>query len=63
MPVISIELAPISPEKKEELIRSFTKIASDTLGIPEQSFVVLVKEYPYDAIGVGGIPLSQVVKN
>ena len=62
MPVISIDVAPISPEKKEELIRSCTRIASEILDIPQQSFTVLIKEYPRDAIGVGGNPLSQMGK-
>lgn len=60
MPVISIELAPISSEIKEQLIKVFTKSAAEITKIPEEKFVVLVKEYPTDAIGVGGKPLSQL---
>jgi 4-oxalocrotonate tautomerase family enzyme len=59
MPVISIELGPVSPDVKEVLIRSLTEAAADATKIPEQNFVVLVKEYPLDGIGVGGTPLSQ----
>jgi len=58
MPVISVEIAPVSTEIKEELIRSLTKTTSEITNIPEESFIVLVKEYPPEAIGVGGTPLS-----
>ncbi|HWQ65475.1 MAG TPA: 4-oxalocrotonate tautomerase DmpI [Methanospirillum sp.] len=61
MPVISIEIGPVSAEVKEELIRSLTQAASAATKIPEQTFVVLVKEYPLDAIGVGGTALSRRV--
>lgn len=59
MPVISVEIAPLKSEVKEELIRSLTKTASSITQIPESSFIVLVKEFPADSIGVGGIPLSK----
>ena len=58
MPVISIELGPVSPEVKESLIETLTKNAAEITKIPEPAFVVIVKEYPLDAIGVGGKPLS-----
>ena len=61
MPVISIELGPVSAEVKSELIRKFTKTAAEITKIPESAFVVLIKEYPVNAIGVGGIPLSERV--
>lgn len=59
MPVISLDIAPLSTEKKEELIRTLTKITSEITQIPEASFIVLINELPVDAIGVGGVPLSQ----
>ncbi|NLV25728.1 MAG: 4-oxalocrotonate tautomerase [Methanomicrobiales archaeon] len=59
MPVISIEMGPANSEVKEQLIKTLTKDAAKITKIPEQSFIVLVKEYPIDGIGVGGQPLSQ----
>ncbi len=59
MPVISVEIAPLAPGVKEELIKSLTNTTSAITKIPEESFIVLVKEYPADAIGVGGTPLSK----
>jgi len=61
MPVISIELGQVSAETRAELISSLTKTAADVTKIPPEKFVVLIKEYPRDAIGVGGIPLSKLV--
>jgi len=63
MPVITIELWPESPEVKAELIQKLTKTASDITKLPQSAFFVYVREYPTDAIGVGGTPLSQQVQN
>ena len=59
MPVITIDLWPVSQEVKAELIQKLTKTASDITSIPETAFFVYIREYHTDAIGVGGIPLSQ----
>ncbi len=63
MPVITIDLWQVSPETKTELIKRLTKTASEITRLPETAFFVYVREYPADAIGVGGIPLSQQVPN
>jgi 4-oxalocrotonate tautomerase len=59
MPVITIDLWKVSPEIKAELIEKLTKTASDITKLPKPAFFVYVREYPLDAIGVGGTPLSQ----
>ena len=59
MPVISVELGPVSSEMKSELIKKLTKTTAEITKIPESAFVVLIKEYEINAIGVGGIPLSE----
>lgn len=59
MPVITIDLWPVSHEQRVELIRNLTKTASEITKLPPQTFFVYVREYPKDAIGTGGIPLSQ----
>lgn len=61
MPVISIELGPVSAETRAKLISTLTKTAADVTNIPPEKFIVLIKEYPKDAIGVGGIQLSKLV--
>jgi 4-oxalocrotonate tautomerase len=59
MPVITIDLWAVSPETKAELIEKLTKTASEITKLPPAAFFVYVREYPRDAIGVGGVPLSQ----
>lgn len=59
MPVITIDLWKVSPETKAELIRNLTTTASEITKLPPAAFFVYVREYPTDAIGVGGVPLSQ----
>jgi 4-oxalocrotonate tautomerase len=63
MPVITIDLWPVSHEAKAELIQKLTKTASDITKLPPSAFFVYIREYPTDAIGVGGVPLSQQVPN
>lgn len=60
MPVITIDLGQVTPDVKAALIRDLTTTASEITKIPESSFFVFVREYPLDAIGVGGTPLSQM---
>lgn len=60
MPVITIDLWKVSPETKAELIANLTKTASEITKLPPQTFFVYVREYPNDAIGIGGTPLSQM---
>ena len=59
MPVITIDLWNVSQETKADLIARLTKTASEITKLPEAAFFVYVREYPLDAIGTGGVPLSQ----
>lgn len=61
MPVITIEAGKMDKEQKEALIYAFTKSGSEILKIPEQKFVVLLKENNPDNIGTGGEMLSKVI--
>lgn len=63
MPVITIDLWQVSHEVRVELIQKLTKTASEITKLPPSAFFVYVREYPTDAIGIGGIPLSQQVPN
>jgi len=58
MPIISIELGPITKEKKTQLVQVLTRDASEITGIPQDKFVVLIRELELDNIGVGGQLLS-----
>ena len=61
MPVITIEAGKISTDQKHALIQGLTQVGSDTLQIPSEAFVVLIKENHSDNIGTGGKMLSQVL--
>ena len=61
MPFIKLEGGKIDKEKKEELISELTRVASETLGIPKDAFIVLIKENEMDNWGTGGKVLSKVL--
>jgi len=61
MPFIKLEAGKMDKDKKEKLISEFTKIASETLGIPEEAFTVLIKENDTDNWGIGGKVLTNVM--
>jgi 4-oxalocrotonate tautomerase len=59
MPVIKVEIAKATKEKKKEMIEKLTKTMSEITNIPEQAFTVYIDEHDPDNIGVGGVPLSE----
>jgi 4-oxalocrotonate tautomerase family enzyme len=59
MPVITMDSAALAPGVKTVLIRSLTRAAAEATGLPEASFIVLLRDLPADAIGIGGVPLSE----
>ena len=61
MPFIKIEAGKMSKEQKAKLQAGFTKLASETLGINESAFTVLIKENEMDNWGVGGKMLSDIL--
>ena len=63
MPVITLDGPFLSPEKKEQLVKEFTQLASEITNIPKEAFVVFIKENPYENMGQGGILISEKLKN
>ncbi|NVN96452.1 MAG: tautomerase family protein [Bacteroidetes bacterium] len=63
MPVITLDGPFLSEEKKEKLVKEFTKIASQIINIPEETFVVFIKENPYENMAQGGILISEKLKH
>jgi len=61
VPYIQMEAGKLTKEQKEQLISGLTKVASETLGIPEEKFIVLLKENELDNWGTGGKMLSKVL--
>ena len=62
MPVITIDTATLTREKKEQLVATLTRNASDITGIAPEKFIVLINELERDNIGVGGQLLSDILK-
>lgn len=63
MPVITIEAGKLDGEKKSKLISEVTSKASEIMNVPEQAFIVFIKENEIENIGVGGSQLSSQMKN
>lgn len=62
VPIIVLEGPKLSKEQKRMLVKEFTKIASEITRIPEQAFIVSIKENDQDNVGVGGVLLSERIK-
>jgi 4-oxalocrotonate tautomerase len=60
MPVITLEAGKLNKEQKIQLVKEFTATASKVMNIPEQAFMVLLKENEPENIGVGGELLSEI---
>ena len=59
MPVVTVETPALAAAVKRALITSLTRAAAEATGYPEASFIVIIRETPADAIGIGGVPLSE----
>jgi 4-oxalocrotonate tautomerase len=59
MPVITLEAGKLNKEQKSQLVKEFTNIASKIMNVPEQAFIVLLKENEPDNIGLCGQLLSE----
>jgi 4-oxalocrotonate tautomerase len=62
MPVITIEGPALSFEKKEKLAKEITQLASTIMDIPKESYVVFIKENPYENMSQGGVLISEKIK-
>jgi 4-oxalocrotonate tautomerase len=58
MPVITLESGKLNKEQKSQMVKEFTVTASKVMNVPEQAFIVLIKENEQDNIGFGGQLLS-----
>ena len=60
MPVITLEMGPLSTEQKEKLIIAYTQATCDVTGMPPEAMVVLIHELSRDNMGVGGHQVSKM---
>ncbi len=58
MPTIFFYGPELEKDKKRELIKSFTKKASELTGINESAFVVYLRKSEPGNVGVGGVLLE-----
>jgi len=58
MPVITLEAGKLNTNQKRQLVKELTNAASKVMNVPEQAFIVLLKENELDNIGFGGALLS-----
>lgn len=58
MPSVTLEMAKLSKEQKQTLVREITESVSKVSGIPAEGIYVFIKENDLDNIGVGGKLLS-----
>jgi 4-oxalocrotonate tautomerase len=54
MPIITFDGGAMTREQKADLVREFTATSSRITGIPEQAFVIIIRENSHENIGVGG---------
>jgi 4-oxalocrotonate tautomerase len=59
MPVITLEAGKLNKEQKSRLVKELTSKASEIMNVPEQAFIVLLKENEMDNIGFAGKLLSE----
>ena len=60
---ISIESGKLTAEQKKELIERLTATASEITHIPEQFFMVTIKEVPDENFGIGGKSIDEIKRN
>lgn len=58
MPVITVEAGKLNKEQKGQLVKDLTSKASEIMNIPEQAFIVFLKENDMENIGAAGKLLS-----
>ena len=59
MPIIQFDGPALSKEKKAELAAKLTLASKEVLGLPEEAFLVVMRENSLDNIASGGVLLSE----
>ena len=62
MPYITIESGTMTADQKKELIERMTAVASEIIRIPDEFFMVTIKELPDENIGIGGKTIDEIKK-
>ena len=62
MPIITVEAGTLDKEQKRALAQEMTATAARIMKVPEQAFIVLVKENDLDNFSTGGKLVSEMMK-
>lgn len=60
MPCITVESGVLSEEQKEKLIAKLTEVSSEIMNIPQDFFMVTIKELSDKNIGIGGRSIDKI---
>lgn len=59
MPVVMLNTVLCSRAQKDELLRRYSEITSEVLGVPIERIYVFINEHPLDSVASGGTPFSE----
>ena len=60
MPYITVESGALTDEQKEELIKRLTEVSSEIMKVPQEFFVITIKEVSDKNFGIGGKTIDKV---
>ncbi|MBI5679956.1 MAG: tautomerase family protein [Methanobacterium sp.] len=60
MPVITMEVGKLEKEQKKNLVKKFTKVASEITGIDKQYLIVVIREWPDENLGINGLTVEEI---
>ena len=60
MPYITMECGKLTTEQKRNLISRLTVTASEVTGIPQEFFMITIKELPDTNMGFGGKTVEMI---
>lgn len=60
MPVVTFEAGPMDTALKMALIQQRTATAAGISGIPAQAFSIVIREHPYENLGMGGETVKEI---
>lgn len=63
MPVITVQMARTSVEKKKALIEKLTTATVEVTNSPASSVTIFIDEFEYDSIGLAGQTLAEKLAN
>lgn len=62
MPVIQIDMTPVTTEMKREIIKEVTETLINITKAPKEAFTVIIRENSLDSMGNSGISIADAQK-